>query len=170
MSAKIRVLSIFFIVLFAILIVRLFYWQVIKGATLSSEARSQYESSVVTSAPRGNILASDGSFWLSQWGGPDSVVHLTHAGALLSGFNSGVFGSDGLALDPADGTLWMSNGNNTLYQFSQAGSPLQSQVYSGVSGQLLGMEFATVPEPSTLALLGMSAFGLLAWVWRRRRV
>jgi cell division protein FtsI/penicillin-binding protein 2 len=64
MSVKIRVLSIFFIVLFAILIVRLFYWQVIQGATLSNEARSQYDTSVVTTAPRGNILASDGSFWV----------------------------------------------------------------------------------------------------------
>lgn len=26
----------------------------------------------------------------------------------------------------------------------------------------------TIPEPSTIALLGMSAFGLLAWTWRRR--
>lgn len=26
-----------------------------------------------------------------------------------------------------------------------------------------------VPEPSTLVLLGMSAFGLLAWAWRKRK-
>ncbi len=28
---------------------------------------------------------------------------------------------------------------------------------------------ATVPEPSTLALLGMGAIGLMAWVWRKRK-
>jgi len=44
--------------------VRLFYWQVIKGADLSQEARGQYKSSKITEAPRGNILASDGSYWV----------------------------------------------------------------------------------------------------------
>jgi formylglycine-generating enzyme len=32
-----------------------------------------------------------------------------------------------------------------------------------------GFRVASVPEPSTLVLLGMSAFGLLAWAWRRSR-
>jgi hypothetical protein len=32
--------------------------------------------------------AGDGSFWISQWGGPDVVAHFTHAGGLLSTFNS----------------------------------------------------------------------------------
>jgi cell division protein FtsI (penicillin-binding protein 3) len=64
MLLKIRILSTFFLLLFAALIARLFYWQVIKGAVLSEDARNQYSSSEVISAPRGNILASDGSFWV----------------------------------------------------------------------------------------------------------
>ncbi len=34
------------------------------GASLSQKAHGQYDSSTITSAPRGNILASDGSFWV----------------------------------------------------------------------------------------------------------
>ena len=62
-----------FILLFVSLIVRLFYWQVIMGASLSQEAQGQYNSSTVTSAPRGNILAPDGSFWVIR----DTVWQVT---------------------------------------------------------------------------------------------
>lgn len=50
--------------LFLLLCIRLFYWQVIKSEELSEEARMQYDWGKVINAPRGNILASDGS-WLS---------------------------------------------------------------------------------------------------------
>lgn len=63
MQLKIRILSVVFITLFIGLVLRLFYWQVIKGKSLSQEAKLQYSSSKVTSAPRGNIKATDGSFW-----------------------------------------------------------------------------------------------------------
>ena len=64
MLLKIRILSAVFLLLFIALIVRLFYWQVIKGPRLSDEAKNQYNSSKIISAPRGNILASDGSYWV----------------------------------------------------------------------------------------------------------
>lgn len=46
------------------LIARLVYWQIIKGQELSISARSQHSSSQITDAPRGNIIASDGSYWV----------------------------------------------------------------------------------------------------------
>lgn len=64
MSGKIRFLTFVFIFLFAGAFLRLFYWQVIKGSELSQDARGQYTSSTITQAPRGNILANDGSFWV----------------------------------------------------------------------------------------------------------
>lgn len=80
MSAKIRVLSVIFIIFFTTLAARLFYWQVIKGSELSSQAKSQYDTSVVTTAPRGNILASDSSFWVLRiqtytlWANPKELT------------------------------------------------------------------------------------------------
>lgn len=53
-----------FFLLFMGLLVRLSYWQIIMGQSLSEKAHGQYNSSTVTSAPRGNILAADGSFWV----------------------------------------------------------------------------------------------------------
>jgi hypothetical protein len=104
--------------------------------------------------------AVDGSFWLSQYGGPDLVEHRSHTGTLLGSFNSGVIGSQGLALDPIDGTLWMSAGS-TIYQFNQSGVPLQNLTFS-MNAQWYGMEFdTTVPEPSSLAIAGLSIVFLL---------
>ena len=107
--------------------------------------------------------ASDGTFWVSQWGGPDLVVHLSSTGSLLSSFNSGVFGSAGLALDPVDGTLWMGDSTMTLHQFSQGGVPLQSVGYA-VAGSWYGMEFDTtpVPEPGAIVLAAVGALVGLA--------
>jgi len=113
--------------------------------------------------------AVDGSFWLSQYGGPDLVEHRSHAGALLGSFNSGVFGSQGLALDPVDGTLWMSQGSS-LYQFSQGGAPLQSASLS-IPAQWYGMEFdiTPVPEPRSATLLLLGACGTCILALRRKR-
>jgi len=46
---------------FVALLLRLFYWQVLKAKELSSQAKKQYQTGYSISAPRGNILASDGS-------------------------------------------------------------------------------------------------------------
>lgn len=63
MLVKIKILSALFILLFLTVAARLFYWQVVQGSSLAGQAKNQYSSSKVTTAPRGNILASDGSFW-----------------------------------------------------------------------------------------------------------
>ncbi len=60
---KVKILSLIFILLFLGLIARLTYWQAVRGADLSRDGQFQYSSSKITGAPRGNIKASDGSFW-----------------------------------------------------------------------------------------------------------
>ena len=70
------------------LFARLFYWQGFENSRLSAEGKKQYNSSEVISAPRGNILASDGSYWVVRtqswlvWANPraleDSPSHLAN--------------------------------------------------------------------------------------------
>lgn len=67
MFDRLKILSLVFLLLFCGLIARLFYWQIIKGKSLSSQASNQYSSKTEIMAPRGNILASDGS-WLAARG------------------------------------------------------------------------------------------------------
>ena len=93
MLLKIRILSTIFILLFTALIVRLFYWQAIKGASLSNEAKNQYNSSQIISAPRGNILAADGSYWVVRtqswlvWVNPRQLVESpSHIANVLTPF------------------------------------------------------------------------------------
>lgn len=62
MRTKIKVLTVLFLLMFMGLIVRLFYWQVIKAGELSREALGQYRSGTETHASRGSILANDSSY------------------------------------------------------------------------------------------------------------
>lgn len=63
---RIKILTIGFFVFCLLLIGKLLNWQIIKGKALSQEAKNQYESSEALSAPRGNILAQDGSPLVSR--------------------------------------------------------------------------------------------------------
>jgi hypothetical protein len=107
----------------------------------------------------------DGSFWLSQWGGPDVVGHYSSTGTYLGGFNLGFLGSVGLALDPVDGTLWTGDGSFKLHQYSQAGAPLQTTTPYALQGSWYGMEFntAAVPEASSGYFAAIVIAGLAAW-------
>lgn len=63
MENRLTLLKIFFIVFALCLVGRLFYWQAIRSDYLSAQAYDQHQSSSEISAPRGNILARDGT-WL----------------------------------------------------------------------------------------------------------
>ena len=67
MQTRLKFLGLFFIVVFALLVIRLFFWQIIKGKVLSAQARSQYETGTTITATRGSILAKDGG-WLAARG------------------------------------------------------------------------------------------------------
>jgi len=62
MQFRVRLLFGGFIVFFVLVVMRLFYWQIVKGAELSDEARDQYRVSKTSLVSRGSILASDSTF------------------------------------------------------------------------------------------------------------
>jgi hypothetical protein len=116
--------------------------------------------------------ASNNSLWVSGFDNDDVINH-SMAGLVLSSFSTGFNAITSLALDPADGTLWMGTQNNfgTFSQFSKAGVLLDTVTYANMAGQnTLGGEFniepAAAPEPTTPALISVVVAG---WLFRRRR-
>lgn len=65
MKLRINLFSIVILLTFSLLVVRLFYWQVIKAKELSTMARKQYQNGQFNTPPRGDILDSDGN-WLAK--------------------------------------------------------------------------------------------------------
>jgi hypothetical protein len=85
-----------------------------------------------------------------------SQFKLLPASSLISGsfLNGSYTKTMNTALDSSAALDFRFSGNNKEEQY---------QINS------LSIQVEGVPEPSTFALLGMSAFGLLAWAWRRNR-
>jgi PEP-CTERM motif len=130
--------------------------------------------------------SSDNSLWISGFtAGPNNGAHITHfdlLGNVLGGFDTVVASMTGLALDPADGTLWfgtqtdLSNAQRQLFQYSTNGTRMDGGVVfiNGLTGDnFLGGEFeftaTAIPEPSSLLLLAAGVMGAAANVVRRRR-
>lgn len=67
MQTRLKLIAVFFLIIFIFLTARLFFWQIIRGKDLSAQARDQYQTGKNIVAPRGNILASD-STWLAARG------------------------------------------------------------------------------------------------------
>lgn len=118
----------------------------------------------------------NGTLWVSEWGidhvNDRTITDYAMDGTVLSSFSTYPFYATSLALDPADGTLWMGSYTEPgrYYQYSRAGAFLGSSYYAELAGVLtLGGEIArsqSIPEPGTLALLGVALVGLM-WVRQR---
>ena len=130
--------------------------------------------------------ASNNSLWIAGFDGTIGTLISDYSltGTLLSSFNIGHSFSGALALDPADGTLWLSHLNSggtlTLEQYARSASGsfgvtqtmLSSQTYTGISDGAFGGEFqytgTVVPEPSTWTMLVGGGL-LVAFSSTRRR-
>lgn len=163
MRVKIGILTVIFALLFLGLIARLIYWQIIKGAELSAGARSQYNSSQVTAAPRGNIIASDGSFWVlrdSVWLVYANTNTMTQAPQKVANILAGFFVDD-----PKDSSALLAEAERLTGLLSKKGAwiPLKQKVSDDVKRNIealtidgIGFESADTrfyPEASSAAQL-----------------
>src|SRR3989338_2113729 len=56
----------FFLLFFLLILMRLFYWQIIRGEFLQAQAEDQYFTDTKVAAVRGNIVSSDNSILASS--------------------------------------------------------------------------------------------------------
>lgn len=74
----------------------------------------------------------------------------------------------GLAFDGVD-LYAVELGSRLLYTLDPSTGAIRNAVTVAGSGDLVGAAVAPIPEPSTLALFGLGAFGLVGIVRRRRK-
>jgi len=105
-------------------------------------------------------------------GGSGNVYEFTASGirsTFASGFAGGYdTGPCGLAFD-SNGDLFVGDlGSGNIYEFTPNG--VQSVFASGLDyPEYLAFAPIPAPEPSTLALLGAGAIGLLGFAWPKQR-
>jgi hypothetical protein len=118
---------------------------------------------------------TNNTLWVSDYSYSDGTMyHYSLTGALLGSFSLNWNSNDtyeGLALDPADNTLWIWNGAAAFEQYSKNGALLSTFVLPSnfAYDTIVGAEFAEAtptPIPSALLLFGPGLAGL-AFVRRK---
>jgi sugar lactone lactonase YvrE len=136
--------------------------------TISKVTPSGFVSTFATGLSQPNGLAFDniGNLFVSNWIG--TIDRITPSGNKSTFVASGLACPFGIAFDQNYDYLYVANYNGaSISRVSPTG--VVSTFASGLDGSPSFLAFGTVPEPSTLVLLGVGAIVLLGYAWRRRQ-
>ncbi len=109
------------------------------------------------------------SLWICSYFQSTFIDDYSLSGTLLSSFDVGHSNNFGLAMDPADHTLWLTNDSTLeLEQYSTTGALLSLGPFvSGDGGAEFNLAPTITPEPGTLIMFGSGVLGLAVIVRRK---
>jgi stage V sporulation protein D (sporulation-specific penicillin-binding protein) len=154
MNWRYKFTLLFFLIFFALIISRLFYWQIVKAQELSAIGQAQYDEQVVSPAQRGQIETSDG-FTIAA----DKLAYLVYTNPKVVGDKKNEADDLGKLLDIKSATI------SALLSENKFWVPIESDVDNNVKEKIaaknlpgVGFQEETVryyPEASMAAhLLG----------------
>jgi formylglycine-generating enzyme required for sulfatase activity len=140
------------------------YWQ------YPTQSDDQPGNVIGAASNQANFYASD--FTVTQSGGSSQLQnYLTDVGAFTGSAGPyGTFDQGGNVMEWTDSSLNSSSilRGGSWYTGDALNSSITYYYYPETEYNYIGFRLATVPEPSTYALLAMSAAGALWWARRRR--